>query len=125
MEQRKFLTAYLEGVLQIFIGNKLFFNQSGILLIELAFVIKRWLKILKSDKSVDFVYDTMDHDEPILKMEFVKSNNYRIESVWQEIEVKELLSEADIVAECERYLYDLSAALKLQLGVELSDITNE
>jgi hypothetical protein len=121
-EQKKYLTAYLEGCLQIFIGGKLFFNQSGILLIEFAIVIRRWLTFLEKNKVIDFVYETMDYDEPILRIIHTNDNNFRIESVWQEMEVKELLRGADVVIEFKKYIENLSDALRLQLGVKLSDI---
>ena len=35
-EQKKYPVAYLEGILKIFVCNKIFFDQSGILLIEFA-----------------------------------------------------------------------------------------
>ena len=124
-EQKKYLTAYLEGVLQIFIGSKLFFNQSGILLIEFAIVIRQWLTKIKKGRMIDFMYETMDYDEPILRIIHTNDNNFLIESVWQEIEVKEQLQEADIFTEFEKYLENLSDALKLQLGVELSDSIKE
>lgn len=124
-KQSKYPCAYLEGILEIHINNILFFNQSGILLIEFAIFINRWLKRIKKEKLDDFNFETMDYDEPILTLNYVEKNFYRIFSIWQEIEIPALLAKDEIIAAFDKYLSDLKIELKIILGIELENILNE
>ncbi|MBP7260556.1 MAG: hypothetical protein KBB37_04650 [Bacteroidia bacterium] len=124
-EQNKYPTSYLEGILKIFVNQVIFFNQSGILLIEFAIFIDRWLKSIKNGEFIDLTYDTMDNDEPIFSLKYVKGDLYRIESIWQEAEVLELLSKEDIVVTFEKYLKNLEYELKLKTGIELNSILRD
>ena len=121
-EQKKYPTAYLEGLLKILINNIIFFNQSGILLIEFAIFIVKWLDRIKVGEFVDFTFDTMDNDEPIISLKYVKGDYYRIESIWQDIEVTELLSKEEIINGFEKYLVNLEVELKIKTGIELNRI---
>ncbi|MFN7046001.1 MAG: hypothetical protein ACK4M1_12460 [Flavobacterium sp.] len=121
-EQKKYPTLYLEGILKIYVNEITFFDQSGILLIEFAIFINRWLNIIKKGEYVDLIYNTMDNDEPILSFNYVKDNYYRIYSVWQETEVSELLIKENIVVEFEKYLVYLNNELKSKEGIDLNFI---
>lgn len=121
-EQKKYPVAYLEGILKIFVCNKIFFDQSGILLIEFAISINNWLRNIKQGEIVDFIYLSMDNDEPILFINHVVDNNYKINSIWQEVEVSEFLIMEDIVIEFENFLDDLAIILKLTAKIELNSI---
>ena len=119
-EQKKYPIAYVEGILKVFVGNVLFFNQSGILLIELAISIRKWLVNMNGDNNLNFIYVSMDNDSPILTINYAHDNYYRIHSIWQEINILEFLLKEDIIAGFEKYLEDLEEALKLKAGIELS-----
>jgi len=121
-EQKKYPVAYLEGILKIFVYDKIFFDQSGILLIEFAISINKWLSNIKQGEIVDFIYLSMDNDEPILFINHVVDNNYKINSIWQEVEVSEFLIMEDMVIEFEKFLDDLAIILKLTAKIELNSI---
>jgi hypothetical protein len=124
-EQIKYTTAYLEGILKIYIRSILFFNQPGILLVEYAIVINKWLNKVKEGAIIDFVYDTMDHDQPILSIILVKNEYYKIDSIWKEEEVNTLLSKAELINVFEKYLNDLNHNLKMKSNINLRDIIND
>ena len=124
-EQRKYPTAYLEGSFKIMFNNIIFFYQPGILLIEFAILIDKWLERNKLDEFADFIFETMDNDEPILSFEYVKADFYRVESIWKETEVDELIPKKEIINAFEKYLVDLEAELKLKTGIELNRILKD
>lgn len=124
-EQKKYPTAYLEGLLKIVFNNIVFFNQSGILLIEFAILIDKWLKRIKVDEFADFIFETMDYDEPIISLEYEKGDFYRIESIWKETGVVELISKQEIIYAFEKYLVNLEVELKLKTGIELNEILKD
>lgn len=124
-EQRKYPTAYLEGSFKIMFNNIIFFYQPGILLIEFAILIDKWLERNKLDEFADFIFETMDNDEPILSFEYVKADFYRVESIWKETEIDELIPKKEIINAFEKYLVDLEAELKLKTGIELNRILKD
>lgn len=124
-EQKKYPTAYLEGSLKIMFNSIVFFNQSGILLIEFAILIDKWLERIKVDEFADFIFETMDNDEPIISFEYVKEDFYNIESIWKETEIIELISKTEIINAFEKYLVNLELELKLKTGIELNRILKD
>lgn len=119
-EQWKYPKAYIEGRLQISVDEIMVFDQPGILLIEFASFVRRWLNLVKSLGAYKFVYETMDHDEPIFVLDRF-DGSYKISSIWQETDIQTLLSEADVVTAFENYLIDLTKILKAEMGLELSN----
>lgn len=124
-EQLKYPTAYLEGVLTIWINDILYFNQPGILLIEFAIFINRWLNSIRIGKNIGLSFDTMDNDEPILTLNYVGNELYRIHSIWEESKVLELLSIKNLIVEFEHYLVNLENELKFKTGIELIKILKD
>jgi len=124
-EQKKYPTAYIEGFLTILINNVIFFNQPGTLLIEFAMLIDKWLDKVKVDEFANFTFDTMDNDEPILSFDYVKGDFYKIDSIWKDAEVEELISKQEIINAFEKYIDTLEVELKLKTGIELSRILKD
>lgn len=124
-EQKKYPTAYLEGLLKIMFNDIIFFNQSGILLIEFAILIDKWLKRNKVDEFADFIFETMDYDEPIISFKYLKGDFYKIESIWKETDVVELISKKEIIYAFEKYLVNLEVELKLKTGIELNRVLKD
>ena len=58
------LVCYIEGTFTILHGQEVFFDEATPVL-ELGAHLYRWLHLQQSDR--DFVYISMEHDEPILK----------------------------------------------------------
>ena len=62
------MIADVEGRFQVNINNQLFFNEEGILVLEIAYVLMKWIEKIKSGKMIDFDYESMDYeDKPLLK----------------------------------------------------------
>lgn len=122
-DQLNYIAAYLEGTLKIFLeDNLLFFNQSGILLVEFGLFVHEWINKNKLGEKVDFIYATMDYDKPIISITHFKQNYYNINSIWKEKKSSNLLIEKDIVDEFEKYLIDLDKELKGKVGIKLENI---
>lgn len=121
-KQKKYVTAYLEGELEIYVGNNLYFNQEGILLIEFAIFIARWLSLLEYDTTADFVYHSMDNDEPILSFKLIEFDYYQIYSPWENMEISEYILKSNIYSEFKKYLSELDRDLKLKTGIKLNDL---
>jgi len=123
--QKTYLVAYLEGTMKIFIEDVLFFNQSNILLLEFAVTINSWLRDVKSGKDTDFIYETMDHEEPIITIKQVQREEYEIDSIWKEENVeKTIISKSEVVISFQNYLEELNKTIKTKINIELKDIPN-
>lgn len=120
--QREYFAAYLEGELKIFVRDLLLFNQSDILLVELAIFIYNWLNRIKAGYDVNFVYETMDYDEPIITVVLESDEYCKIDSIWKEVEGSLLVRKKDVITAFEGYLANLGKALINKCDFELKNV---
>lgn len=113
------LTAYTEGGLRLFAGTSKILDVSGILLVELAIVIHKWLKGLVSG-PVDFYYASMDfEEEPIIAFYYdTDIDRFRFDSVWSNAIVSPF-SPRDVVSAARIYLSQLKDDLNRECGIDL------
>lgn len=124
-KDQNYIVSYLEGNLKIFVKGILFFDQTGIPLIEFALFIKKWLEKVKLGNAVDFVYETMDHEQPILLLSKTNDEFYKIDSIWKEAEVYFILSKEEIIFGFEEYLDVLKISLIQTVGIRLEDVLQD
>ncbi|MBI2374008.1 MAG: hypothetical protein HYV07_08420 [Deltaproteobacteria bacterium] len=119
------LTAYTEGVLRLLVGASVFLDASGILLVEFAVVLRKWLRACASG-PIDFYYASMDfEEEPILAFRYDTSGGqFRLESVWSETDVGPV-SRAEVIAAAQQYLAQLRDDLKRGHDVDLDKTLEE
>jgi hypothetical protein len=120
----KYLFVTIEGTLQIHINNDLHFDEPEVMLVELAGVITDWLADIRSNKNKDFIYETMDHNEPILKFNYFDNECYQIDSIWAKMDGIYLLPKYIIIAEFENYLKTLEDSLKKTMNIDLEEMLN-
>lgn len=118
-DQMEYLQVYVEGILQVFVGNHLFFNQRDITLVEFAIFVRKWMNNVSESKNRDFAFNSMDHGEPIMSFNYVEDDRFKFQSIWQEKECIELITIDDILHEFQLYLIRLYEVLKFNLGIDL------
>lgn len=119
------ITAYTEGTLRLLVGSVTFFDASGILLVEFAVVLKRWLLSLENG-PVDLYYASMDfEEEPILALRYnTVQHRFLPESVWAKSDPLPVsLGEAKSAANA--YLTELGEELRTKYGVDLNEVLGE
>lgn len=79
---------------------------------------------VKNEENVDFIFDTMDHDEAILNITYNQDNTYKFYSIWQEVEITQSFPKDMIVSEFERYLIVFRSELRRAIGLELDLLIN-
>jgi hypothetical protein len=122
-DQKQYFIAYLEGVLKIFLMEKLFFNSSDILIAELGVSLKKWIGKIKSEKLVDFHYETMDSDEnPIFSFKYNGKGGFIVVSPWKEFETTEPINQNDLFREVEDFLKRLNFELNEKCNVKLDEL---
>ncbi len=101
------LLSEIEGHLLIEINDDVFFNESGILLLELAKELTDWI----SAGSGDFIYYSMDYEDgPILSFQENQSG-WRLSSVWCDT-YYENMSYINFVKQAECFISTLFSELK-------------
>ena len=115
------MLADVEGDLKITIEAKTFFEEEGILLLELSVKLMRWISAIESGASIDFYYESMDYeDRPILAFFLDSKNNWRIYSVWQLFANSSRLSLQDILCATKQYIAELTTYLKYNFQLDFA-----
>lgn len=119
------LTAYTEGVLRLIVDTSVFLEVDGILLVELAIVLHKWLRAFASG-PVDFYYASMDfEEEPILAFRYDASEDrFRLESVWSDSDAGPLPRE-EVISAAQEYLSQLRDELRREHDVDLDQRLEE
>lgn len=119
------LTAYTEGVLRLLVGSSVFLEVDGILLVEFAIVLHKWL-LQCASAPTDFYYASMDfEEEPILMFRYDSGRDaFLLESVWSNKDVGSVLR-SDAIEAASRYLVALRDELKRERGVDLERTLEE
>ena len=119
------LIAYTEGTLRLLLGAVPFLEMSGVLLVELAVVLHKWLHTLEHEPT-DFYYASMDfEEEPIVALRYDSNRDHFMpESVWAEVDAVPVPRfEAKLAAEA--YLAELREDLGAKHGVDLDRALEE
>ena len=107
------MLADIEGRLIVSVGQCVFLNEEGMLILELASALIRWIKKIKSGMKDDFFYESMDYeDQPILAFQQNSDSSWRIYSVWQEADCDDTFSLKEIIISAKKYIVELTDCLK-------------
>lgn len=114
------LMAYTEGVLRLVTKYGVFLDADGILLVELATCLKRWIYELR-DAQVDFYYRSMDfEEEPILAFVYEdQTDSFILESVWSDKSGIERAPYDEVIDSVDKYLAELHEQLQAEHGIDL------
>ena len=65
--QSTFDSGYIEGDVQIYIDGRVYFEEPCVNVMELATRLAKWLDEISNGKILDFMYDSIDCDDPMLR----------------------------------------------------------
>lgn len=119
----------ISGDLKIEIDKKIFFNESDILLLEFAKVLKKWVIEIeeKGYNDCNFVYETMDYDdEPILTFKSLEEGElWLIESPWaiqsRYSANRYLLKKEILICEINAFLKDFDEKIMEKYSITVRD----
>lgn len=101
------LLSEIEGHLLIKINDEVFFDESDILLLELAKELSDWISL----GDGDFLYYSMDYEDgPVLSFQ-EKQNGWSLSSIWCD-EFIDGINYIDFVKQSEFFISNLIAELK-------------
>ncbi|MEH7110108.1 DUF7878 domain-containing protein [Bacillus sp. JJ1764] len=113
---------YIEGALNIYVNEKLFFDDPYINLAELGIQLGEWLQKIRRGLREDMNYDTIDHDEAILNFLYVGNDYWRIYSIWQKFETHKYITTTVLVEAVTHYIKELNKELhEIEYVVKLDD----
>lgn len=102
---------FIEGELNIYVDERLFFSNPYVNLAELGIQLGAWLQKIKSDKKENMDYETIDHNEDILNFIYEGNDNWRVYSIWQEVEINNYISTSILETAIKHFLEDLNQEL--------------
>ena len=106
------MLANVEGRFQIDINDRLFFDEEGILVLEIASALMKWIERIKSGNIIDFCYESMDYEDRLL-LRFARNNNtWRVYSVWELFTDRTNFSLKEITDASQKYIAELLKYLK-------------
>lgn len=116
------LTAFTEGRLQVVQGPSLFLDAQGILLVEFAVVMNKWL-LAQSTGHVGLYYASMDfEEEPVFALRFDSDLDCFIpESVWAQADAIPV-SGVEAEQAAKTFLARLSQELRAKHDVDLEGV---
>lgn len=101
---------YIEGDLQIYVHGAPFFSDPYINVVELSIQLGNWLDALRHGLVRDFVYESIDHDGPILLFT-VEGEALSISSPWQLFELTEPMPLKVVETAVKLYIIQLNEKL--------------
>ncbi len=111
----------VEGTLAISINRRKIFNEKGILLVELAIYLSKWLKDIEKNKIRNFYYESMDFEEhPILEFIEIENDCWKVNSIWQEFENTEYLDLGELSTVAKSYVEKLEFDLNNKFNLDIS-----
>ena len=113
----------VDGELTITLGDRRFFWEPSLTLLELGVALKRW-RTKDPGANKDFHFFTMEHDEregPILAFNRKSAGQWQLFSIWQEFEHLDLIAAEDLLEAVDGYLAELEAVLVDRFGLRYKD----
>lgn len=117
------ITAYVEGDLRICVNDKLFFEQEGILLVELYVQFKEWI-CAKNKFLKDFSYQSMDFEEKHV-LEFIEREDgtWYIHSEWENFNAQDSrFSLLDLEQAIELFFISLEKEIQRTFSLNIKDL---
>jgi hypothetical protein len=116
------VVSQVEGKLKIFLKGNLFFDEEGILLVELATKLSQWLASLNRGEVSNFYYASMDYEEaPILQFSCVNSR-WNISSIWEQYQEETDFSIDVIVTSSISFIEDIQRTLNEQFAMDIAKL---
>lgn len=118
--------AYTEGTLDVWLNDSRFLHAEGILLVEFAIFLEKWLRKIRAGETSNLHYASMDfEEEPIFALDYdADAQAFFPSAVWatgspQAIPTKHARRAA------EDYIVRLGQELAAEHGVNLGDVLDD
>jgi hypothetical protein len=102
---------FIEGNLNIYVDDKLFFSEPYVNLAELGIQLGKWLKKTLNGFRENMGYDTIDHNEALINFFYEDRDGWRIYSIWQQFEINKQVNTTELVEAVLNYINNLNKEL--------------
>ncbi len=111
---------YIEGTLNIYVDERLFFDEPYVNLAELGNQLGEWSQKIRSGLRGNMDYDSIDHDEAIFNFLYEGNEYWRIYSIWQKFETHKNITTTALVDAVTHFIQKLNKELhKIEYVVKL------
>jgi len=109
----------LEGEIQVSLRDDQVFRCNGVLLLELAAELTRWLNSLRLGPVKEFYYESMNMEEqPILRFRPLKDREWLVDSIFNEGS-EFLANEDELVAGANSFIHNLKTSVLEKCGYDI------
>lgn len=102
---------FIEGDLNIYVDERLFFSEPYVNLAELGIQLGEWLQKIKKSIRENMDFNTIDHNEAIINFKYEGNDKWRIYSIWQKIEINKVITSSRLVKAVKHFLEELNKQL--------------
>ncbi|MDR1317077.1 MAG: hypothetical protein LBK13_09415 [Spirochaetales bacterium] len=112
------LIALIEGDLKIIINDILFFDEPYMNLLELSVQLYKWLhKVIKND----FMYNSINNEEPVLNFHQINNKYWGINSIWEKCNSFNIRN-SELYKCLRTFIKSLDKDLLIKYGIKTIDI---
>lgn len=100
----------VDGEFQIFIDDEAYFDEKEFLLLEFGILLKKWVTKINNGKTEDFIYNSIEHDSPILEFRSTYGT-WEVFSDWRISDNRFFVLSDNLVDSCRKFLDELEEKL--------------
>lgn len=101
----------IEGTLNIYLNENLFFHDPNINLVEFRNQLNEWLTKIKNGLRENMNYESITRNEDIINFLYKEDESWGIHSIWQNFESNEYIATDPLVESVQAFISELNNEL--------------
>ncbi|PGS48367.1 hypothetical protein [Bacillus sp. AFS041924] len=102
---------YIDGSLNIYLNDTLYFHDPNINLTEFASQLSEWVQKIRNGLKVNMNYESINRNEDLMNFLYKDDDRWGIYSVWQMFEPTEYITTESLVESVNKFLTELNNSL--------------
>lgn len=102
---------YIDGSLNIYLNDTLYFHDPNINLTEFASQLSEWVQKIRNGLKVNMNYESINRNEDLMNFLYKDDDRWGIYSVWQMFEPTEYITTESLVESVNKFLNELNNSL--------------
>ncbi|MFB7140684.1 hypothetical protein ACFCYN_13605 [Gottfriedia sp. NPDC056225] len=103
--------SYIDGALNIYLNETLYFHDPNINLTEFAGQLNEWVQKVENGLRENMNYESINRNEDLMNFLYKGNDNWTIYSVWQMFEPVESINTECLIESVNKFLTELNGGL--------------